>query len=112
MARTVLIPTVLSHAGVAVALGAADNVNGNSFVNDGATILIARAPAGGANVTLRVNKIVDQNLIVPDRVIAIPANTTFAMGPFLLDTYTQLDGQTYIDYNVAGVTVLLLSVAS
>ena len=109
MARTE-ITTFLAAGSKGVASyvpGAPDQVNGNSFKNNGKRFaLLENSNAATRDITVRMPSKVDGNLTVADRTVTIPATTGRAeIGPFPPE-YTQPDGMVYIDYSAsAGLTV-------
>ena len=103
MARTALPVVVATNAGVTLAFTAADLVNGNVLTNDGHTSLIGRnASASPLNVTLIAAQKVDGDLVVANRVVTIPANSSMLIrGAIPADVYNQPDGTVFIDCSAA-----------
>lgn len=84
MAATPLTNQVqVSRAGVRYdnAFVAADNVNGNSFVNDGQTVLLAVGTAGGT-LTFKSVAVSDSLLTPPNLVVTLTGTQAQAIGPF------------------------------
>lgn len=88
VAATVVSRTVTDGVNLAASLTAADGTNGNSFVNDGTTLLRCKN-AAGSPITLTVNtSITADGLAVADRTYSIPATTgDRLMGPFPVNYY-------------------------
>jgi hypothetical protein len=119
MARTALPVTAPNKTGVTLGFTASDQVNGNSFVNDGRSVLVARNTGGApATLTLRVTRIEDGDAVtglkVPDRVVSIPVSTAAApatiLGTFSQDIYNQPDGTVSVDCSASLMMMVLSSV--
>lgn len=108
MPRTLITPQKVVSTGLAVVTEAA-NVLGNSVQQSPDRWLqVTNGSGGSINVTVQTPGIVDGDLAVPDRVVAVPAAATrhIAVGNA---AYRQPDGTVNIDYSaVASVTVACL----
>lgn len=106
MARSTLVPQLLTSAGLVPALVNADNANGILFpAKPGRFLWVKNTNAGVCNVTIREGpqSTVDGNVLA-DKVIVVPASTGERLiGPFP-QNYTQADGNVYIDFSVGGAT--------
>lgn len=60
---------------------AGDNTNGNSFPNDGSTVLLVTNTAGGT-VTIKSVSVADPLLTPPNLVVTLTANQAQVIGPF------------------------------
>ena len=103
MARTVLPVLVAVNTGVTLAFTAADLVNGNTFINDGHTLLVARNTGGAPlNVTLIAAQKIDGDLVVANRVEVVPAASSVLLrGAIPADVYNQPDGTVFVDCSAA-----------
>lgn len=110
-ARTVLPVTVSTHSGVVLALVSADTVNGNEFLpNDGRTALVVQNPGASAiTLTIFTNLTEDGDLVVPNRVVSVPAGKIGIIGPFPPGIFTQPDGGVWFSLSAAA-SVLPLQV--
>lgn len=113
MARTPLNVMPAGHAGTVLAFTPSDQVNGNSFLNDGQTVLIVRNTSGApVNLTLRTNLIADGDLKLPDRVIPVPNGiVALFLGPFIQSVYNQGDGSVSVDC-AASLQLVALSISA
>jgi len=110
MARTDYVTThKFSSQGLALVAEAA-NVDGNSFPNNTKKVVYVNNASGGSiNVTAVTPQVVDGNLAVADRVVAVPASTFRLIGPFDAAAYSQPDGKVNIDYSaVTSVTATVI----
>lgn len=91
--------------GLQPSLAAAD-VAGDEFVNTGKEWLrIDNGDASPHTVTIAVNKTVD-DLVVPDRAVAIPAGETRLIGPLATGVYNDADKKVQLSYDdVTSVTI-------
>lgn len=91
MARTALTVTAASKAGTVLpAATAADVANGNSFPNDGKTIVLATNTNGASTartVTITVTGAIDGFAPAP-RTISVAAGTTRILGPYETTNYS------------------------
>jgi hypothetical protein len=107
MARTAITPQKPTSAGLALATEPA-NVDGHSLPHD-ALLVVANASAGPINVTLVTPGVVDGDLAVPDRIVAVPAGASRYFGA-LDRIFRQADGTAHVDLSaVASVTVAAIS---
>lgn len=99
MARTPLPVMPAARTGTQLAFTPSDQVNGNSFLNDGQTVLIVRNPTGAPiNITLRTTLVADGDLKLPDRVVSVPNGiVALLLGAFVQGTYNQADGSVFVD---------------
>ena len=87
-----------------------DVANGNSFINDGKTILYVTNGSGG-NVVITVDypTLVDTDLVVADRSYTVATGTRTVIGPFPT-TYNQTDNsianQVLINFDVSTSTTV------
>ncbi len=116
MARSDLARQKIAAAGLDFdAALAAANVDGHSIPNEGKLTFVAvqNGGGGGINVTIQTPKVLDGDLAVGERVIAVGAGETYLAGPFPKDTYNQVggadNGKIYVDFSdVTSVTVAAL----
>src|SRR2546429_609180 len=104
MARTALVPALITTAGLVPALVNADNANGMSYpARPGRFIWVKNTNAAPCNVTIREgpSSTVDANTL-PDKVVAVPANTGERLIGPMSQNYTQVDGNVYLDFSVGG----------
>lgn len=98
--RTVLLTTPATNHGEILTLTDADLQNGNSFVNDGATILGIYNPGPDTlTITIKVTKLVDGDLTVQPRVYTTPPLATHIIGRLPKDVYNQTDGNVWMDFS-------------
>lgn len=111
MARTALAVTPAARTGTPLAFTASDQVNGNSFINDGQTVLIVRNTSGApVNITLRTIFTADGDLKIPDRVVSIPNGiVAMLLGAFVPSFYNQADGSVSVDC-AASLQLVALSI--
>lgn len=85
--------------------------DGNSFPNDGKTIIEVRNTGGETTLTIQTPVTV-RGLAVAERTVVIPATTGVkVIGPFPPDIYNQTDGKVYLDWSqVTGITFSVISV--
>lgn len=104
MARSALTLQTVAKTGIVPSYAAA-NADGNSFANDGNTVIHVKNGSGSSiNVTLQTPGTVD-DLAVTDRVVAVAAGAEKMIGPFPPGIYNQ-SGSVYVDYSdVTTVTV-------
>ena len=110
--RTALTVVPSIRAGVSVSFTSCDLVNGNSFMNDGQTVLMVRnTGASPVSLTIRTSVIIDGDLVVQNRVVAVPVSTAaapaFMLGAFLVQVYNQVDGHVWLDCAAALLIVPL-----
>lgn len=100
MPRISISAQQIVRTGLASALAAVDQPNGNQFANDGMCFLYVKNGSGSSiNVTISTPGNVD-GLAVADLVVAVPATTGERMiGPFPPGIYNQSDGNVYVDYS-------------
>lgn len=106
MARTALVPTVISRAGVSGAKSAA-NVDGHSISNPNGDVFIVvdNGSASPITVTIPVAKVVDGQTIAA-KTVSVPASQSRLIGPFPVDTYNQSGQVVNVDFSaVTTVTV-------
>lgn len=83
-----LTPVTVSRAGVSDASGAAASAGGDTFTNDGMTMLLAKNASGGAiTITIAVGQTVDGQTVT-SKTVSVPASQTMLIGPFPLAIYT------------------------
>ena len=103
MARTAVTPQNVTSAGVVLATEPA-NVDGNS-IKTGTLFQVTNGSAASINVTVVTPGLIDGDLAIPDRVIAVAAAATRLIGR-LGPVYHQSDGTVHINYSaVTSVTV-------
>ena len=110
MARTTLAAQSISRAGLTHTFSAADQPNGNEFLNvdERAFLYVKNANAGTIVVTIGTPNTVD-DLAIADRTISIATGVNKLIGPFPKQHYNQTDGMVYIDYDIgASVTVAVI----
>lgn len=108
MAATALPVASLTDAGVALAPANADNVNGNSFPNQGGDTFLYCANTSGAPITLTfTTPLTHVGLAVADRVVTVANNETRLMGPFDTAVYNGADGLVIVTPSAGGATVKL-----
>lgn len=110
MARTTINPQQVVRTGLTHAFVAADQVNGNQFMNTDERVFlyVKNGGAGAVNVTILTPITVD-DLSVPDRVVNIAAGVNKLIGPFQKQYYNQTDGMVYVDYDTGtSVTVAVV----
>lgn len=106
MARTALVPSPITTAGLVPALVNADNANGMSYpAKAGRFIWVKNTNAAPCNVTIREGPSsgVDGN-VLPDKVVTVPASTGERLIGPMPQNYTQADGNVYLDFSVGGAT--------
>lgn len=113
MPRTVITPQAVGSAGVVPATEAA-NVLGNSVVPAaaGTALRVTNGSGGSINVTVQTPGVVDNDLALPDRVVAVAAGATKYIAGLANPVYRQSDGTVLVDYSaVTTVTVAVLQFA-
>lgn len=100
MARTTINAQQIVRTGLASALAAVDQPNGNQFANDGMSFLYVKNGSGSPiTVTVGTPGNVD-GLAIADLTVSVPATTGERMiGPFPPGIYNQSDGNVYVDYS-------------
>jgi hypothetical protein len=107
MAATLLTLSKTSRAGsVTTILVQADTVNGNSFVNDGATYLVLDNKEGTQAVTVTVAVVgkADIDLEISNRQYSLNAGDVVCAGPFDKSLYNS-DGD-LVNFQVSGALVV------
>jgi len=106
MARTTLVPQVITRAGIEPDFTEAANADGESIVNDGKVFVYVDNQAVGAiDVTFLIPGLIDGEAIADGgRVEEVPAEEARFFGPFPTSVYNQADGCLYVDFS-AVVTV-------
>jgi hypothetical protein len=104
-----------SRTGTSLAPVAVDNVNGNSFANNGNTLLsLTNQGVTDLAATIHAQSYVDgdasNGLKVPDRMIDIPAGETILCGPFSPDIYNDPSGNVWLD--VSGPVLAIAVIVS
>lgn len=109
MPRTKITPQRPVSTGLSLVLEAA-NALGNSIPADDRSILVvANGSAAAVNVTVPTPAVVDGDLAVPDRVVAVAAGATMYLAGFSGGAYRQPDQTVSVDYSaVASVNVAVL----
>lgn len=104
MARTARAADVVTRAGLAYSLSAADNTNGEKILLDGSpTFMHVKAPAGGGTLTIKRPGTIDGDAYA-DKTISFGANAEKVVS-FMPDAlYKQSDGYAYVDYPASGWT--------
>lgn len=106
MARTVLVPALISTAGLVPALVNADNANGMQYpAKSGRFLWVKNTNAGTCTVTaLEGPAATIDGQVLPDKAVVVPANTGERLiGPFGAQ-YVQADGNIYLTFSVGGAT--------
>jgi hypothetical protein len=107
MATTLLTLSKTSRAGsVTTTLVQADTVNGNSFVNDGATYLVLDNKAGTLPVTVTVAVVgkADIDLPISNRQYSLNAGDVVCAGPFDKPLYNAADET--VSFQVTGALIV------
>jgi len=107
MARTVVTPTDVTRAGVALASQGADTVNGNYIDNPDRCIVIVGNGTGSPIVlTIQYGGLFD-GLAVAGRTVSIPASSSMALGNFTPGSHYQDadQGRLYLDSASASLTL-------
>lgn len=101
-----LTTVALSRAGVPDSGGTAAGAGGDTFVNDGVTMLLVKNGSGASiNVTFAYGQTVDGQT-VPGKVVAVGAGVTTLIGPFPSNLFTDSNGNVAVSYSaVTSVTV-------
>jgi hypothetical protein len=107
----VLTVSTLSRAGLVTSGGAAAGAGGDTFTNDGQTVLLVVNGSGSSiNITLAIAQLVDGQTPA-SRVVAVAAGASTLIGPFPRAVYNAADGTMPIAYSaVTTVTVKVFSV--
>lgn len=110
MARTAIVPQVVTRAGLNPAYAAA-NVDGHSIPGDGRTIVHVKTVGTGCTVTLPFPSSLEIDGQAPaNKTIVIGTNSERLIGPFP-EVYKQSDGTVNIDFSaVTAVTVAAFKV--
>ena len=96
-AHITIAVTNIARAGTAPTLGAADDVDGHRFPNDGRTFIFCINTAVACTLTFQTPGTVD-GLVVDDRDEVVPINAVGEFyGPFPPSIYNQSDGTVFID---------------
>jgi hypothetical protein len=106
MARTALVPSPITTAGLVPALVNADNANGMSYPNrPGRFLWVKNTNAAVCNVTFTKGpgSTVDGD-VSPAHVVVVPANTGERLIGPMPAGYTQADGTVLVDFSVGGAT--------
>jgi len=106
MARTLLVPTPITTAGLVPALVNADNVNGMNYpARLGRFIWVKNTNAAVCNVTITPGpSATEDGQVPPARVVVVPATTGERLIGPMPQQYTQLDGSVWLDFSVGGAT--------
>lgn len=109
MPRTAITPQVVAATGLNPVTEAA-NVLGNSVAQaPGRVLRVTNGSAASINVTVVTPGLVDGDLVLPDRVVAVPAAGTRYLPMQPNGLYRQPDGSANVDYSaVTTVTVAVL----
>lgn len=111
MPRTTRNADVVTRAGLAYALTAGDNTNGEKIALDGSpTFLHVKAPAGGGSLTLKRPGAVDGDAY-PDKTIVFGASAEKVISLVPDSLYKQSDGYCYVDYPAGGWTAQAYKIA-
>lgn len=83
-----LTPVTTSRAGVSDAGGAAASAGGDTFTNDGMTMLLVKNGSGSAiTVTELIGQTIDGQAVTA-KTVSVPAGQTMLLGPFPAAIYT------------------------
>lgn len=110
MARTTLTAQSITRTGLTHTFAAADQPNGNQFLNvdERAFLYVKNGGGGTIVVTIPTPGTVD-DLAVADLSISIATGVNKLIGPFPQKHYNQTDGMVYINYDVGtSVTVAVI----
>lgn len=104
MARSALTLQTIAKTGIVPSYASA-NVDGNSFANDGNTVLHVKNGSGSSiTVTIQTPGTVD-DLAVAERTVTVANASEKMIGPFPPGIYNQ-SGEVYVDYSaVTTITV-------
>lgn len=101
MARTVLTPQLVTHAGTAVSTSTGDPVNGNAFSPAAAAVLeVANNTGLSVTVTIHTNVTLD-GIALGNRQVTVLNGQTILFGPFTNGLYMQADGNVWVDFSVS-----------
>ena len=107
MARTTLTVNQISLAGVTPSYGAADNVNGMQFANNGEVWLHIKCTGAGACTVTLTTPLQIGGVDMVDPTVTVPITTgDKIIGPFSPQVFNQAGGVVYVDFSTGtGVTV-------
>jgi hypothetical protein len=110
VARSTLTAVLSTKAGAVVTPVSADSAGSQWVYGRGKNHLIVQnTDSSSHNVTLRVPATVDGDLDVPDRIVAVAANTVAVINES--QSERQTDGNVYVDYSsTTGMKVRLIQV--
>lgn len=112
MAKTLLAVQKPGLTGLAPVYGAVDGVNGNTFPNNGQTLAIVRN-GSASSITVTFASVPDPYGRIGDAVVAVPAGTDMAVGPFNQALFNQASvnpGNVNVSFSSATtVTMALVS---
>ena len=85
---------------------------GDTFTNDGKTIIIVKNDnAGTCTVTITTDQTIETTLGVDDRTVAVPTGEIWAIGPFSPQHYSATSTDVSLSYSVtSSVTVAVLKI--
>lgn len=110
MPRTALTAQALTRAGITPNYQAADSGNGNTFPNNGSTLLHVKNTGVQSTLTIKANGLQIGGSTLTDLTVTIPATTGDKMiGPFDPTYFNQAGNVVNIDWtSSAGVTVAVI----
>lgn len=108
MSTVAVAPQDVNRNGLTPTYGAA-NAGGNTVPNNGQVLLHVKNGSGASiNVTIATSVAMD-GLELPDRVVAVPANSEKIIGPFPPKTYNTASGELLVTFSsVTTVTIAAL----
>ena len=97
-----------SRSGLLKSLAAAA-VGGDEFVNTGSEfILIENASVGVITLTIATPQVIDTDLQVAERTVALAATSDYLIGPFPTGAYNDANAKVQLTYS--GVTTLTIGI--
>lgn len=111
--RTPLSITEATNHGAILSLSPVDIINGNSFINDGHTVLgiFNPDPSVTLSVTIEVGGMVDTDIELGNRIYSVPPLATLVIGRLQPELYNQLDRAIWIDFSIATALIAVVSFA-
>lgn len=112
MPRTAIaVQSVQRNKGAQLASATPDVGNGNSFVNDGKTVLVV-TNRSGVTVNVTVRSVACSHGRTLDVVVPVVAGADGEVGPFDINIFNQADGTVNVDWDVsASIKVTPRSIA-
>lgn len=102
MQRTVLPVNIIPEGGVSAMLIPWDAVNGNEFPMPQAHIIVVLLAMEPSVVTVAVPLLVDNDLVVADRIINLAPGVPFLWPIDRVDVYAQADNSIHLGFSTPG----------